>query len=274
MRSGAKAFILSVFILMLICGLCGCKDKTDQAAIDREYELVWSDEFNWFGSGLDTNKWRYDLGKGINGWGNGELQSYTDNPDNVAVDGFGNLVINALKISDGVYSSGRIKTQGLFSHEQGRIEARIKTPAGQGIWPAFWMLGENINQVGWPQCGEIDIMEQKGQTPFITYGSLHGPGYSAGSAITNSYRLETGRFDDDFFIYAVEWGDDYIDFFLNETLYKSVSKVEVPGEWVYNQPFFIILNIAVGGSFVGLPDDNTPFPASMYIDYVRVFKEI
>jgi beta-glucanase (GH16 family) len=247
----------------------------EQTLPDRSYELVWSDEFDGdLGNLVDSSKWTYDLGTGQGGWGNGELQTYTNNPENVSMDGEGNLVINAIKTSGGSYTSARIKTEGLFTHQKGRIEARIKTPSGQGIWPAFWMLGENIDKVGWPQCGEIDIMEQKGQYPFITYGSLHGPGYSGGSAVTNSYRLDEGRFDTEFYTYAVEWGDDYIDFFLNDNLYKRVLSSDVTGEWVYNQPFFLLLNVAVGGTFSGFPTENTPFPVSMYIDYVRVYKEI
>ncbi|MBR9860777.1 glycoside hydrolase family 16 protein [bacterium] len=269
------SFFIGASFILLSTGLSSCNDDPEQVLPDREYELVWSDDFNGdTGTSLNTSLWNFDIGKGANGWGNGELQSYTDDLENVALDGKGNLVISARKNSNGSYTSARIKTEGIFTQQYGRIEARIKTPAGQGIWPAFWMLGENIDQVGWPECGEIDIMEQKGQYPFITYGSLHGPGYSAGNAITNSYRLETGRFDTEFYLYAVEWGEDYVDFFLNDILYKSIKRTDVPGDWVYNQPFFIILNVAVGGTFVGLPNDNTPFPASMYIDYVKVYKEI
>jgi beta-glucanase (GH16 family) len=273
-KLGINRFTLYSTISILFFGFSHCKDDTGLAVPDREYELVWSDEFNGdSGSLVSSDNWTYDLGNGSNGWGNLELQSYTNNAENVSLDGNGNLVISALKKANGTYTSGRIKTQGIFTQQHGRIEARIKTPAGLGVWPAFWMLGENINQVGWPQCGEIDIMEQQGQKPFITHGSLHGPGYSGGNPITKSYRLETSRFDDDFFIYAVEWGEDYIDFYLNETLYHSVKPSQAPGEWVYNQPFFILLNVAVGGSFVGPPNENTPFPAKMYVDYVRVYNE-
>ncbi len=254
--------------------LVQCAKETGPSFPKRSYELVWSDEFNGSaGSAVDPSKWTYDLGTGSNGWGNNELQSYTDKPENVSLDGEGNLVITAIKGPGSSYSSARIKTEGLFTQQYGRVEARIKTPAGQGLWPAFWMLGENINEVSWPQCGEIDIMEQKGQYPFITYGSLHGPGYSAGNAITKSYRLETGTFQDTFFLYAVEWGPEYIDFFVNDNLYQSVRASSVSGEWVYNQPFFLILNLAVGGTFPGAPNDKTSFPAQMLVDYVRVYKE-
>lgn len=273
-KSIAKSAIWTLNILLLISCLSSCKDDTDQIGSDREYELVWSDEFNGDSASLvDPAKWTYDIGTGISGWGNGELQSYTNDPENISMDGNGNLVIHALKSSNSTYTSARIKTEGLFTQKYGRIEARIKTPSGQGIWPAFWMLGENINEVSWPQCGEIDIMEQKGQYPFITYGSLHGPGYSAGNAITNSYRLESGDFDDAYYLYAVEWGEGYIDFYINDIKYSTVTPSEVNGEWVYDQPFFLILNVAVGGSFVGPPNSNTPFPSLMYVDYVRVYSE-
>lgn len=266
--------LVKVFpVLLVLFGLTQCTKDVGPILPNRSYELVWSDEFNGnAGTSVDASKWTFDLGTGTNGWGNNELQTYTNNPENISLDGDGNLVITALKKS-GNYSSARIKTQGLFKHQYGRIEARIKTPGGQGIWPAFWMLGENINSVGWPQCGEIDIMEQKGQYPFVTYGSLHGPGYSGGNAVTNSYRLETGSFQDEFYLYAVEWGAEYIDFYVNNQLYKSVRTANVSGEWVYNQPFFLILNVAVGGVFAGAPNDKTTFPTSMLVDYVRVYKE-
>lgn len=253
----------------------GCKVEPIQNLADRKYELVWSDEFEG-DSGVNPNalKWTYDIGTGQNGWGNNELQSYTNNPQNVSIDGTGNLVISALKSSSGNYTSARIKTEGLFAHQFGKIEARIKTPTGSGIWPAFWMLGADFKDVGWPQCGEIDIMEQKGKFSNITYGSIHGPGYSGGQAITSPYGLKDNRFDADFNVYAVEWGANYIDFFVNNYLYKRVTPSDVTGEWVFNKPFFIILNIAVGGNFVGPPNINTPFPSSMYIDYVKVYKEI
>nr|MCU0447222.1 glycoside hydrolase family 16 protein [Microscillaceae bacterium] len=238
------------------------------------WELVWSDEFDGAaGTAPDPTKWTYDLGNGVNGWGNGEFQVYTNNSNNVSLDGNGNLVITAIRTPGPNYTSARVKTQGLFAQKYGRFEARIKTPTGPGIWPAFWMLGENITTTPWPQCGEIDIMEQRGQESFITHGSVHGPGYSGGNAITKIYGLTNGRFDAGYFIYAVEWGEDYIDFFVNDFLYKRVTPADVTGEWVFNQPFFMILNIAVGGSFVGFPTDSTPFPQSMSIDYVKVYKQ-
>ncbi len=263
------------FLIVLVAFLAGCKVEPKQNLPKRNYTLVWSDEFDGAINSLpDATKWTYDIGTGSNGWGNNELQTYTKAPENVSQDGNGNLVIKVIKNPAGGYTSARLKTEGIFTQKFGKIEARIKTPSGQGIWPAFWMLGENISAVGWPKCGEIDIMEQKGQEPFITYGSLHGPDYYGGNAITNSYRLLNGRFDTEFYTYSVEWGENYIDFFLNDNLYKRVTPSDATGEWVYTQPFFLLLNVAVGGGFAGNPTANTRFPVSMSIDYVRVYKEL
>jgi beta-glucanase (GH16 family) len=262
------AFVAIGCLLLLM----GCEIEPVQTLPNRNWELVWSDEFEGAaGTAPDATKWTYDLGAG--GWGNGEFQNYTNNPNNVSLDGNGKLVITAIRNAGPSYTSARIKTQGLFAQKYGRFEARIKTTTGPGIWPAFWMLGSTIDTNPWPQCGEIDIMEQRGQEPFITHGSVHGPGYSGGNAITKSYGLTNGRFDTDYYIYAVEWGEDYIDFFVNNFLYKRVTPNDLTGEWVFNQPFFMILNVAVGGSFVGFPNDNTPFPQSMSIDYVKVYKQ-
>jgi beta-glucanase (GH16 family) len=253
----------------------GCEVEPIQTLPERKFELVWSDEFEGdSGTAPNALKWTYDLGTGQNGWGNNELQTYTNNRQNVSLDGKGNLLITAIKDNAGRYTSARIKTEGLFAQKFGKVEARIKTPTGSGMWPAFWMLGSNFKEVNWPQCGEIDIMEQKGKFSNITYGSIHGPGYSGGQAITSPYALQNGRFDNDFYVYGVEWNESKIDFFVNGYLYKRILPANVPGEWVFNQPFFIILNIAVGGNFVGPPNANTPFPGIMTIDYVRVYKEL
>ena len=269
-----KNILFAITFLGATMLLSGCDVDAEQTLPDRSWELVWSDEFNGVaGSAPDATKWTYDLGTGENGWGNGEFQSYTRDVANVSLDGNGNLMITAIRNAGPSYTSARVKTQGLFEQQYGRIEARIKTPTGPGIWPAFWMLGSNIDEVGWPQCGEIDIMEQRGQESTITHGSVHGPGYSGGNAVTKPYGLTDGRFDTDFYVYAVEWGADYIDFFVNDFLYKRVTPADVTGEWVYNKSFFLLFNVAVGGTFVGFPVTDTPFPQSMYIDYVKVYKQ-
>lgn len=271
MKHSYKTILFAALVTMI----AGCEVEPKQTLTNRDFELVWSDEFDGTaGSAPNAEKWVNDLGTGLNGWGNNELQSYTQSPQNIALDGSGNLVITARKDLFGNYTSARIKTEGLFTQKYGRIEARIKTPTGSGIWPAFWMLGSNIDSVTWPQCGEIDIMEQKGKYSNITYGSIHGPGYSGAESITTPYALQNNRFDSDFYVYAIEWNENRIDFFVNDYLYKRITPPDAPGEWVYNQPFFIIMNLAVGGNFVGAPNSNTPFPGSMTIDYVRVYKEL
>lgn len=273
-KTGSKNTLFATIGLLLL--LAGCKIDPVQTLPNRSWELVWSDDFDGAkGTAPDSTKWVYDLGTGPNndGWGNSEFQVYTNKPENVSLDGDGKLVITAIRNAGPSYTSARIKTKGLFEQKYGRFEARIKTPTGPGIWPAFWMLGSDIDTNPWPQCGEIDIMEQRGQQSSTTIGSIHGPGYSGGNSISKSYGLINGRFDSDYYIYAVEWGADYIDFFANNFLYQRITPADVKGEWVFDQPFYMLLNVAVGGNFVGFPVDGTPFPQSMSIDYVRVYKQ-
>ena len=275
-KRAKTALLFSGMIPALLLVLNSCKKEAVQTLPQREWELVWSDEFNGAaGSAPDNTKWGFDIGTGTNGWGNAELQYYTNRPDNIKLDGSGKLVITAKSESyaGSGFTSARIKTKGKFAQAYGRFEARIKTPTGPGLWPAFWMLGANIDTKPWPQCGEIDIMEQRGQQPSITHGTLHGPGYSGGNSIGKPYALTTGRFDTDYYIYAVEWGEDHIDFFVNDFLFQGLTPENLTGEWVYNQPFYLLLNVAVGGNFVGFPTSGTPFPQSMYVDYVKVYKQ-
>jgi beta-glucanase (GH16 family) len=266
MKSNKVLYIRSILFLSALFIWGGCEDNSGLE--DRTYQLVWQDEFNTNGA-PDASKWVFDLGAG--GWGNSELQTYTNDPQNITISD-GSLMITAIN-NGGSFTSARIKTQGLFAQKYGRIEASIKTPYGPGMWPAFWMLGENIETTPWPQCGEIDIMELRGQEPHIVHGTIHGPGYSGGNPITKSYALVNGRFDTDFHLYAVEWDQDKIDFFVDDFLYQRIERDDVPGEWVYDQPFFIILNLAVGGNYVGFPTAQTPFPQKLTIDYVRVYQE-
>ncbi|MFZ9977584.1 MAG: glycoside hydrolase family 16 protein [Candidatus Kapaibacteriota bacterium] len=268
--------VFAIAMISLSMLLSGCEEQAVQTLPERAWTLTWSDDFEGIaGTSPDKLKWTYDIGTGNNGWGNSELEYYTNRPSNVQLNGEGQLVITARKesFSGSGYTSARIKTQGLFSQTYGRFEARIKTPTGPGIWPAFWLLGDNISEVSWPQCGEIDIMEQRGQEPSVTHGTVHGPGYFGGNAKTKAFGLLTGRFDMDFHVYAIEWGEDYIDFFIDDFLYQRIQPNDLTGEWVFNKPFFIILNVAVGGNYVGYPTTGTPFPQSMIIDYVRVYKK-
>ena len=257
-------------ILLLVAALpvaCGDRDDTPT------WTLVWSDEFEGSAGQLpDPSKWAFDIGTD---WGNAQLEYDTDRPENVSLDGNGNLAITARQESyqGSGYTSGRIKTQGLFEQAWGRFEARIQLPAGQGIWPAFWMLGNDIDTVGWPQCGEIDIMEYRGQEPSVVLGTVHGPGYSASAGVTARYNLSGGRFDTGFHEFAIEWTGDDIKWFVDGEHYHTVRPSDTEGgEWVFDHPFFILLNLAVGGGFVGSPDASTAFPQTMLVDWMRVYE--
>lgn len=248
-----------------------------EVEVDRSarWTLTWSDEFDAAsGSPPDPGKWTHDVGG--HGWGNAELQYHTDRADNAAHDGQGNLRIIARRepYRTNAYTSARLTTLGLFSQRYGRFEARLKLPAGQGIWPAFWLLGESFPNIGWPACGEIDIMEARGQHEEIVHGSLHGPGYSGGAAISRSFE---GSFDTnfttDFHTFTVTWDPERIAFSVNDDVYHVVTPSSLTqGPWVFDGAFFIILNVAVGGHYPGDPDATTPFPAEMLVDYVRVWE--
>ena len=238
------------------------------------WTLVWSDEFTGRArSSPDLSKWGYDLGGG--GWGNHELEEYTSSIDNVFLDGRGHLAIRALRSESGKFTSGRLKTQTRFEVQYGRIAARIKIPSGQGIWPAFWMLGSNISERGWPTCGEIDIMENKGNEPSIIHGTVHGPGYSGVKGITAQASLgPKAHFRDRFHVFAVEWSPESIVFSLDGAPYATVRRESWPisSQWVFDQPFFLVINTAVGGDWSGKPDSTTSFPQTMLVDWVRVWK--
>jgi beta-glucanase (GH16 family) len=274
--------LLAGVLFTLSCG----GGATLQPPPPASYKLSWSDEFNGAdGSSPDSSKWTYDIGVGGNGWGNNELETYTNRTKNAQIQS-GNLVITAVKEtyadpSDGVmrnYTSARLKTQGLFSQAYGRFEARIKIPAGQGMWPAFWMLGKDIGAVGWPKCGEIDIMENIGKEPGIVHGSLHGPSTVARTSDASApFSLPAGQnFAADFHLYAVEWEPGTIRFYVDTNLYGTFNSSQWPagGTWAFDHPFFIILNVAVGGDWPGAPDNSTIFPQQMLVDYVRVYSKM
>ena len=245
------------------------------SSADTAYQLVWSDEFNGAsGTAVDPSNWVFDTGG--DGFGNSELEYYTDTTNNAAMDGNGNLVITAKKETHGSnnYTSARIKTLGKHSWTFGRIEARIKIPKGQGIWPAFWMLGANYPGTSWPNCGEIDIMENIGNTgdQSKVHATIHGPGYSGGSGPTTVYTLPNNELvSADYHVFALEWSQNLINWYLDSTKIATKSPSDIGGNtWVFNSAFFIILNLAVGGQWPGNPDATTTFPQQMLIDYVRV----
>ncbi|HVR03255.1 MAG TPA: glycoside hydrolase family 16 protein [Polyangia bacterium] len=251
---------------------------TIDAAFDADphagWTLSWSDEFNGAaGTPPNPQYWSYDVGGG--GWGLSQLQVYTNKAANAVMDGNGNLAITAVKDAQGNFTSARLKTQGKLEQAYGRFETRAKITTGNGMWPAFWMLGNNFGPTPWPQCGEIDIMEVRGPQPLTNLGSLHGPGYSGSHPLTGHYSLPDGGavLSDDFHVYAVEWETGVVRFYVDTNLYETRTPADVPAgaKWVYDHPFFILLNVAVGGTFPG-PPDGTTFPQTMLVDYVRVYK--
>ena len=201
------------------------------------------------------------------------MEEYTDSLENVFVDGNGHLAIRAIR-SNNKYTSGRLKTAGLFEVQYGKIEARIKVPFGQGIWPAFWMLGNDFQSKGWPGCGEIDIMENIGREPFILHGTLHGPGYSGAHGITFQTSLPRSvRLASRFHIFGIEWSPDAVEFFLDRKSYSKATRRSLPpgAPWAFDHPFFLLLNLAVGGDWPGNPDQGTEFPQTLLVDWVRVW---
>lgn len=239
--------------------------KSVQVTVSVAFALVWSDEFNTPGA-PDASKWGYDIGTGSGGWGNNELQYYTNRPENVSISN-GTLKITARKeaFSGSAYTSTRMLTKNKFSVKYGKIEARIKLPSGVGTWPAFWMLGNNIDAVGWPACGEIDIMEHKGSDLNRVYGTLHYPGRSGGNAHGQTTVIPS--VSTEFNVYAVEWTSSVIKFSVNGTVFFTVNNsTTLP----FHQNFFIILNFAMGGTFGG-PVDPAFTASTMEVDYVRVY---
>jgi beta-glucanase (GH16 family) len=249
------------------------------------WRLVWNDEFNGpAGRRPNPDNWTHEIGdgtaNGIPGWGNSELEYYTDDAQNAATNGRGQLAIT-VRQSDGSlscyygpcqFTSARLISQHKAEFAYGRIETRIKVPAGAGLWPAFWSLGTNIGDVGWPQTGEIDIMEFVGRVPNEIFGTIHGPGYSGGASFGDTHDFGA-PVSDSFHTFAIEWQPDRIDWFVDGILYHSATPANVaPNQWVFNHPFFLILNLAIGGNFGGPVDPNIVFPQSMLVDYVRVYQ--
>ncbi len=255
------------------------------AQTQSEYtKLVFNDEFEGAsGSAVDATKWTSETGGW--GWGNQELQYYTNSTENAFHDGSGSLVIKAIKLNQPSaltcwngpcqYTSARLITKGKFDQKYGKFEARIKIPRGQGMWGAFWMLGNDIDTVGWAACGEIDIMENIGREPMVVHGTVHGPGYSGAEGIGAPFKLgKKQAFADDFHVFSTEWSENKISFYVDGKQYKTITPSNLPSgkKWVYEHPFFLLLNFAVGGPWGGNPDETSVFPQTMLIDYVRVYQ--
>lgn len=231
-------------------------------------KLVWEENFN--SKTLDEKVWNFELGDGCPnncGWGNNEKEIYTDKNHTIKD---GKLIITVSKEGDH-YTSTRITTAGKKEFQYGRMEARAKIPVGKGIWPAFWMLGSNISKVGWPKSGEIDILEYVGRDPHQVYTTLHTQDSHGNSK--NSKKTEIQNVEDGFHVYAIEWTKDKIEFFVDDlSVYTFQPEIKNGDNWPFNQPFFFLLNVAVGGNFGGQDVDNTIFPQQFVIDYVRVYQ--
>ena len=252
------------------------------------YTQVWSDEFDGAaGSSVDPAKWSFDLGDGctagICGWGNNEKEYYTNASDNVSLDGQGHLAIVARPAVLNTtcyygpckYTSAKITTRGKMNAAPGRVEARIKIPSGQGLWPAFWMLGNDFASVGWPASGELDIMENKGSAPNTSSSAIHGPGYSGNTPFAHANVIGPGTLADNYHLYAVEWDAAGANFYVDGTPHYAVYRSDIQryGASILDKPYFIILNLAVGGNFDGDPQSNAIFPATMLVDWVRVYSK-
>ncbi|HWC18519.1 MAG TPA: glycoside hydrolase family 16 protein, partial [Terriglobales bacterium] len=284
LQSGRLAAIMKLFGAIVILLAASALPSYAQ------WTPVWSDEFDGPPGSPNTANWAFETGNN-NGWGNNEIEFYCpagsntgpcdpSNP-NAFVDGNGNLVIRALKSKSGTWTSARMKTQGLQEFQYGRVEARIKLTTGPGLWPAFWMLGTNISTVGWPRCGESDIMEWV--LPYganTTSSTNHGPGYSGGSGIGSRFSFPGGGQvnDADYHTYGVVWSPYQMQFYRDDWTkpFLTVIPSDIPSgsQWVFNHPFFLLLNQAVGGNLPGPPDKPTPTPtpSDMLVDHVRVFK--
>ena len=269
--------------LLLICRPAGQVETGPSQPAG--WELVWSDEFDGpDGSRINPTRWTAE--QGGDGWGNRERQYYSQRPENATIEK-GCLVITVLKekapsgfqcwYGPCEYSSARLKTQAKFEKAYGRFEARIQVPSGQGIWPAFWLLGSNIVLQSWPACGEIDVMEHAGGQPSTIHGTMHGPGYSGNNSIGARQSLPgKQRFDADFHRFAIEWEPQVIRWYVDDQLYQTRTPADLPAgkRWVFDHPFFILLNVAVGGNLPGDVVATTLFPQVMRVDYVRVYERL
>lgn len=276
----ATTLVLSLSAFSLTRASKQAPQKSSRPAQVTFSKLVWSDEFNGpAGTPPSQSRWIHDIGA----WGytNQELETYTDSPANASLDGHGHLAIVARAQTetgpDGRtrnYTSARLETKGLFSATYGLVEARIKIPAGAGLHPAFWLLGNDIDTVGWPGSGEIDVLEAQGQHPFVAHGFINGPSddaphYTVGHETVPATSLASG-----FHTYAIKWSRDSITWMVDGNPYATATPGDLPpgAKWVYNRPFHLLLNLAVGGAWAGPPNASTHFPATMLVDWIRVYQ--
>jgi beta-glucanase (GH16 family) len=282
-----RACCVAICCVIAACGFHSTEAGGNSGGVIKQETLIWSDEFSGMTAQSAPNpaNWTYDTGGG--GWGNNELEvycSYASNTSpcdpknpNAYVGNDGYLHVVARQPRPGTYTSARLKTQGLHSFQYGRIEASIRMPQGQGLWPAFWMLGDDIGSVDWPACGEMDIMESVGSKPSTNYGSIHGMGFT-GTMIGTAYDLPNGaKFGETFHTYGIVWSPRLIKFYVDSPtkVYATYTPSNLPkgAVWPFDgRNFFFILNVAVGGSWPGAPNATT-FPQQMLVDYVRVYAE-
>jgi beta-glucanase (GH16 family) len=292
-RPSNPANLLCLTALVIAAGGCARNPAARPIlAPAAQWTLVWADEFNAAAGTLpDSTRWAADTG--ASGFGNQELEYYcapgaTKAPCNAALpnaaqDGEGNLVISAIRTPSGVWTSARLKTLGRASVQYGRIEARMRLPTGRGLWPAFWALGTDLGTIGWPASGEIDIMENVaadvpgGLGADVIKATLHGPGYSGGQGMGKEYRFPAGgRVDDGAHVYGVIWSRDSMQFYVDSVAspFLTITPANLPSgaAWAFDKPFFLLLNLAVGGTWPKDPDATTPNPARMVVDYVRVYR--
>lgn len=263
--------------MMVGVGLAACSGTTETGqAVQTGWKQVWADEFDGAAGSAPAAHWVPDVGG--DGWGNNQLEYNTDRTENAFLDGEGHLVIRALRedYEGNAYTSARLTTRGTVEYGPARFEARIKVPSGNGIWPAFWLLGADFEEVGWPGCGEIDILEVKGSQTREVITTVHGPGYSGGDGVGTATILPDASASDDFHVYAVDVDPDHIVWWIDGRRVHTVRVGDLPGgtAWAFDDPFFIILNVAVGGDFLEPPDDSTAFPAELVVDYVRVWERL
>lgn len=255
--------------------LVGCAASEDgYEEVENAWVEVWSGTFDGPAGSAPGPEWVPDVGG--DGWGNNQLEYNTDRTDNAYLDGDGHLVISARTetYEGNAFTSARLTTSGTVERGPARFEGRIKMPEGKGIWPAFWLLGSDFEEVGWPNCGEIDILETRGSEPRTVINTVHGPGYSAGEGVSNTTVLAEGSTASDFHTYAVDIDPEHIVWWVDDQRVHTVRVGDIPGgtPWAFDGPFFIILNVAVGGHFDGDPDATTVFPAEMVVDEVRVYE--